>query len=438
MKHLLPFTALCFIFLNGCAHQAPPPPVFNVRCFGAAGDGETKDTAAIQSALDACADTDGEVLVPAGKYLIGSVVLGRRTHLHLCEGATLVGSSHVTDYPTTTIRWEGRWREGHRALLFAQDADYITITGPGHIVGNGPMGHLRNPRGPCLIEFIRCSDIRMENFSTQYERLWSIHPTDCRNVVAKNLTIRSTQANGDGIDVDSCLHVVIDHCDIDTGDDAIALKSGRGMEAFQLARPTQDVSITNCTLGSSIFGALAIGTEMSGSVRDVRVSYCTFTRGQNAIYIKSRIGRGGTIEDIYIHDIIATNPKCFCRFDLIERGIQDEQPVPGPLGVPRVHNINIENATTTCPTFVDAEWIPEEQPVDCVHFSNITGTAKSGMHLANMTDASVRNITVHVTDGPTLATHNVTGTGLENAEDFTPRPPHATTRPARTASSSAQ
>jgi polygalacturonase len=423
MKHLLLAATLCFIALTGCAHHGAPAPSFNVHTFGATGDGATKDTAAFQHALNACADTDGEVVIPAGKYLIGSLVIGPRTEIHFLPGATLVGSGEVTDYPTITIRWEGRWRAGHRALLFAQEADHIAITGPGEIIGNSPLGHLRNPRGPCLIEFIRCADVRLDGFSTHYEKLWSIHPTDCRNFTARNLTIRSTLSNGDGIDVDSCLHTVIDHCDIDTGDDAIALKSGRGMEAFQLARPTQDVTITNCRLGSSIFAAIAIGTEMSGGVRDVRVSHCEFTRGQNAIYIKSRIGRGGTIENIDIHDIIATNPKCFLRFDLIERGIQDEHPVPGPLGVPRVRNVSVTDATTTCPTFVDGEWVPEEQPVDCVLLANITGAAKTGIRLANMIDVTLRNITVRVADGPLLRTHNVTGSGLEGAEEFTPRPP---------------
>ena len=135
-------------------------------------------------------------------------------------------------------------------------------------------------------------------FSTQYQRLWSIHLLFCRNFTARDLTIRTLNANGDGIDVDSCSDVTIEHCDINTGDDAIALKSGRGLAAARLGRPTQNVIIRNCTLASSNFAALGIGTELSGGIRDVKIENCILSGRQNAIFLKSRDGRGGYIENL--------------------------------------------------------------------------------------------------------------------------------------------
>ena len=121
--------------------------------------------------------------------------------------------------------------------------------------------------------------------------MWSIHPTNCENVVIRNLTIRSTGGNGDGIDIDSWKHVRIDGCDISTGDDCISIKSGRGMEAYTLLQTSEDILITNCTMADSIFACIGIGSETSGGIRNVRIEHCKFTDARTfAIYIKSRPG----------------------------------------------------------------------------------------------------------------------------------------------------
>ena len=155
------------------------------------------------------------------------------------------------------------------------------------------LSALRNPRGPALIELTEATDVRLDGFTTQYQRLWSIHLLFCRNLTAKNLIIRSVSYNGDGIDVDSCQNVRIEHCDINTGDDAISLKSGRGLAALRLDRPTEDVVIRDCTLVSSIFAGIGFGSEMSGGIRNVRIEHCTIAGRQNGILFKSRDGRGG-------------------------------------------------------------------------------------------------------------------------------------------------
>src|ERR1041385_5644058 len=273
---------------------------FDVRAFGATGDGTNKDTAAFQQSLDACASAKGgTVFVPAGNYLIGSLQLKSNTTLRFAKGATLLGSPDLNDYPVIDVRWEGRWVKGHRALLSASNATHVAVIGPGRIRGNPDLVGRQMPRRPVLIEVISCSDVRLEDFSTEHRNMWSIHPTYCDHVVARRLTIRSSGGNGDGIDIDSCKHVRIEHCDISTGDDCIAIKSGRGMEGYRAARTTEDVLIADCTLADSIFACIGIGSETSGGIRNVRIEHCKFTHAQTfAIYIKSRPARGAFIEDI--------------------------------------------------------------------------------------------------------------------------------------------
>ncbi|HUJ10462.1 MAG TPA: glycoside hydrolase family 28 protein [Verrucomicrobiae bacterium] len=393
-------------------------PALNVRDFGAKGDGETKDTAAVQKALDACmAAGGGTVLVPSGDYLIGSVVVGSNTVLQLERGANLSGSPDIADYPLARVRWEGEFAEGHRALLSSAKADNITITGPGSIIGPPlNMSRLRNPRGPLLIELATGSNVVLSGFTTQYQRLWSIHLLDCSHLTMRNLTIRSILVNGDGIDVDSCQDVLIEHCNVDTGDDAVALKSGRGMEAVRTGRATQNVEIKDCTLSSSIFAGLALGSEMSGGIRDVRVEHCSISGRQNGIFIKSREGRGGFIENIEGRNLTINNSATFLTIRLLKTGIQASEPVPGAIEKwARVHNISFHDIkVNNVGQLVNAQDIPRERPVDGLSLENISGTCEKGVSLAHITDVKLAGINVTGFQGPLVTTNSVRNAGLEN------------------------
>src|ERR1035437_4368818 len=324
MKKLI---ALVTVLNFAAAVLAADKVPLNVRDFGAKGDGVTKDTVALQKALDTCAENvGGTVLVPEGVYLTGSLILHANTTLQLATRANLLGSPDIADYPVVNVRWEGEFREGHRALISATDAANVTITG-GAIFGPPlPLGKLRSPRGPVLIELTGCTNAVLENFTTQYQQLWSIHLLFCKDLTARNLTIRTVNANGDGLDVDSCDGVTIERCDINTGDDAIALKSGRGLAAQQLARPPQNVVIRDCRLQSSIYAALGLGTEMSGGIRNVKIQNCVISGRQNAIFIKSRDGRGGFMENISGENITVLKSPTFIGIDLEKKGIQATDP----------------------------------------------------------------------------------------------------------------
>jgi polygalacturonase len=396
---------------------AAEKPALDVRDFGAKGDGTTKDTAAIQKALDVCATAGGgSVLVSDGTFLTGSLVLGANTTLEIAARASLVGSADIADYPVVNIRWEGEFREGHRALLSASNTANITITGGGAIFGpSAALSKLRNPRGPVLIELTGCTNAVLENFTTQYQQLWSVHVLFCKDFTARGLTIRSVGANGDGLDVDSCDGVTIEHCDINTGDDAISLKSGRGLAAQSLARPTQNVVIRDCRLHSSIYAALGFGTEMSGGIRNVKLQNCVVSGRQNAIFIKSREGRGGYMEDISGDNLTVLKSPTFIGIDLMSKGIQATDPVAGDVEKwPWVQNISFKNVRVQDVTaLVAGKNVPAVRPLDGFTLAEISGTCARGIALANMTNVKLSGIHVTGFDGPLISTENVKGTGLE-------------------------
>lgn len=400
----------------------------NVREFGGLGDGTTKDTAAIQQALDRCwVLGGGEVLVPAGNYLTGAIALRSNTILRLEKGANILGTPDFADYPVMQVRWEGKWIQGRVGLIYAVDADHIGVVGPGKIVGNTALGgrpNSQNPlRHPALIEPIGCNDIRLEDFSTEYRLMWSIHPTYCENILIKNLTIRSTGGNGDGIDIDSSKHVRIDGCDIATGDDCISLKSGRGSEAYSLLRTTEDVHISNCTMADSIFACIGIGSETSGGIRKVRIEHCKFTGARTfAIYIKSRPGRGAFIEDIEADDLDVSGTKGgFLSLNILGSGLQDQAPVPGDEGIPTIRNFRFSNVRVTdCPVLVDGVRIHPRKPLDGFSLVNVTGTCTKGISLANVKKAEIRSVRVTGLTGALVSIHNVTGKGLDGAATLAP------------------
>jgi polygalacturonase len=417
--------SLAVVALSPSAFAAVRGPLLqlNVRDFGARGDGTSNDTAVLQQVLDRCSVLGGgEVLVPAGTYLTGALALRSNTLLRLQQDAVLSGTADFADYPVTQVRWEGKWIEGHAGLLYAVDANNIGIIGPGRIVGNPALGGrptAQSPlRHPALIEMIGCRNVRLEDFSTSYQLMWSIHPTNCEDVTIRGLTIRSTGGNGDGIDVDSCRRVRIEHCDIATGDDCIAIKSGRGSEAYRLLQTCEDIVISHCTLADSIFACIGIGSESSGGVRDVRIEHCRFTAAKTyAIYIKSRVGRGGFIEDIVADDLdVAGTGAGFLRFNLLSSGIQDQDPVPSDEGIPAARNFRFSNVRVTdCPNLVDGTGIHPGKPLDGFALTNVTGDCRTGIALANIRHADIRNIHVTGYSGALLAIHNVTGKGLHDA-----------------------
>jgi polygalacturonase len=404
---------------------------YDAKALGAKADGISKDTAILQKILDNCAAAGGgEVILPPGKYLTGSLQIGSHTTLRLDEGATLLGSPDIEDYPVMPVRWEGEWRDGHRALLSSEKTENVALVGLGTIQGPPlALAQLRpdnrgHVRGPSIFEPIDVKNLTLKDFTVRYQRMWSIHMTYCENILVDHLTIRTSQTNGDGIDVDSSQHVVIQNCDIEAGDDAIALKSGRGMEAVRIAKPTSDVLIRDCKLSSS-FAGLGIGTEMSGGVANAFIRDTAFLRcSQNAIFIKSRTNRGGFIENITGTNL-SIAPACgtFIGIDLVTKGIEASEPVTGDDRWPRVKNIAFSNIKLdNVPIIVNGRNVAAERPIDGLSLTDISGSARQGLQLSNMTRVSLQRISASV-PGTLLTLTNVQGDNLDEAHVKAPAQP---------------
>lgn len=400
--------------------SAKPTLILNVRDYGAIGDGTTKDTLALQQTIERCSlFGGGTVLVPAGNYLTGALALRSNVTLHLEQDAALLGSPDMADYPLAQVRWEGRFIKGYIGLLSAQDADNIALLGPGKLIGSpavkGRVDRKTLLRLPALIEFTNCRNILVQDCYTQNYGMWSIHPTFCENITFKNVIVNS---GADGIDIDSCKHVLIEGCDFDTADDCISLKSGRGAEAYSLLRTTEDVRIANCSFKDANWACIGIGSETSGGIRNVHVEHCKCLSAKTfAIYIKSRPGRGAFIEDITMNDLEVSNAQLgFLRFNILNSGKQDEFPVPGDEGIPTIKNFHFSNIRVhNVPTLVDGVSIHPHKPLEGFSLTNVTGTCVKGILLANIKNAVLKNIEVSGFTGPLLTITNVTGTGLTGA-----------------------
>ncbi len=406
-----------------CAAEAAPagPKVtLNVRDYGATGDGKTNDTKALQLTIERCSVLGGgTVVVPAGNYSTGALVLYSDVALHIEEGASLLGTDDLTQYPVSEIRWQGHWSKGYSALISSRDSNNISITGPGRIVGNpaivGRIQRSTHLRLPALLEFINCRNLRVENCWTSNGGMWSIHPTYCEDVLFKNVVVNS---GADGIDVDSCRHVTIDGCTFKTHDDCISLKSGRGEEGFTINRPTEDVHILNCTFYDFVWACIGIGSETSAGVRNARVENCKCVgAGTYAIYIKTRVGRGAFIEDISMDGLDVSGTRLgFLHFNFISSGNHDRFPVPGDVGIPSVRNLRFSNIRVhDVPVLVMATDIDPIKPLTGFSLANVTGTCKRGIFLANIKDAALSDIHITGYSGPLLSIDNVTGTGLGGA-----------------------
>lgn len=317
--------------------------IYNVRELGAAGDGETLDTEAIQKAFDACgAAGGGTVLLPEGIYLSGALFMKSDTTLRLDEGAVLKGSSNLADYPMIHTRWEGTEEQASASLLNASDARNLTITGSGEIAGSG-AGDSEPPAGPRVIEFINCETILIEGIRITNKGRWTVHPIYCRDVIARDLTIRTTGQNADGINPDSCDGVLIENCTFRTGDDCIAIKSGKNQQALDIGVPCRNIRVVGCEMMGG-HGGVVIGSEMSGGVENVVVTDCTFRDMPRGIRIKTRRGRGGYVRDATFSNIHIRNTRDPIVINM-NYGSNPGDLIEGETGLPHISGIVIDNLT---------------------------------------------------------------------------------------------
>ena len=280
-------SAWVFLFFAISLQAADGSKVFDVRQFGAKGDGKTLDTAAIQKALDECGKAaGGTVKFSPGIYLSQPITIRTKTTVLLDAGATLLASTNQSDF----MKMPGDWLKAKSGgdfipLISGKNLTDVTLTGKGTIDGNGAVwweeaekarqkvSGYTLPR-PNLIVLNRCKNVRLENLTVQNSPKFHFVPTECEGVVISNVTILAPEhaANTDAIDPSSCKNVLITKCRIDVGDDNVAIKAGKKLAEREFA--SEDITVTDCTF---LHGhGMSIGSETAGGVRNVTIKNCTF------------------------------------------------------------------------------------------------------------------------------------------------------------------
>ncbi|MGQ1783728.1 MULTISPECIES: glycoside hydrolase family 28 protein [unclassified Saccharicrinis] len=316
MKNLIYLGVTLWIFLYSCQ---PQPKVANILNYGAAADSLTLNSTAIQNAIDDCnAAGGGTVVIPAGAFISGTVLLKDNVTLHLEKGAQLIGSKNPKDYITIDPFTDAVNQVRGKCLVGAENASNIAITGEGTIVGRGQLfkrpellktmteigvdksqlQDFANNR-PFLIRLVKSKNIKVEGVRLRHPAAWTLHIFQCEGILVDGIDIYShAHKNNDGIDLDSSRDAIIRNCNIDSGDDAVCIKSTSPM-------PTRDVIVSHCVLKSD-WGTIKFGTESMGDFKNITIDNCTIhdTRGGG---IKILSMDGANIDSITISNITMEN-----------------------------------------------------------------------------------------------------------------------------------
>jgi len=382
--------------------------VCDVGAFGAKGDGVTKDTEALQRAIDACAEKKGTVRLTAGTYLSAPIVLKSGTTLKLDKGATLLGSQEMKDYPAKT-----EFREpGLQALVSATNATDVTITGEGTIDGAGEpwwavartvknagvMGN-DHPR-PRLVVFDHCKHVLVEGVTIQNSPMWQLVPYYCDDVIIRNVKILAParSPNTDAIDPFSSSHVVIEHVLADVGDDDVAIKSG-AIGSAGPDDPSTDIVIRDCTF---LHGhGLSVGSEIAGGARNIVAERISFDGTDNGIRVKANRDRGNDVGNLVFRDITMKNVK---NAVIVSEYYPKVLPPEGETAqavtrlTPHFHDIVIENVTATGIENAGAIVGLPEAPVKNIVLKNVKIAAQKGMTIG-FADVTAEGLTVDAVDG---------------------------------------
>jgi polygalacturonase len=407
--------------------------IFNVRDFGARGDGTNFDTTAIQKAFDACADSGGTVKFPAGIYLSKPLVVRNKTTVELDAGAKLQASTNQIDFMKAPGDWLKAKSGDFIPFIGGKDLADVTFTGSGIIDGGGAAwwGEAEKARRitpgytlprPNLIVIERCKNLRMENITLQNSPKFHFVPTECEGVVVSNVTILAPEhaANTDAIDPSECKNVLITRCRIDVGDDDIAIKAGKKVAGREFA--CEDIAVTDCTF---LHGhGMSIGSETAGGVHDVTVKNCTFENTENGIRIKSQRGKGGVVENISYSDITMKNVDpaitltCYYAYNSAKDPVQQSVPKKDSEQLvtdktPVFKNIQVSNLTASCQKSAGVIFGLPESCISNVVFQNVNISANTGLTVRNAKGVEFINSSVTAKIGATLITENAQVKGLD-------------------------
>ncbi len=402
---------------------------YNVRDFGAKGDGITFDTEAIQKALDTCSKAGGgTVRFPAGSYYSKPIRVRTKTIVQLDEGATLLASTNHADW----MKEPGDWLKAKSGgdfipFISGSDLEDVAFTGKGTIDGNGAVWweEAENARQkvsgytlprPNLVVLTRGKNIRMTGIRLVNSPKFHFVPTDCDGVLIEDVTVLAPEraANTDAIDPSICRNVKITRCFIDVGDDNVAIKSGKKVEGREFA--CENIEITDCTFKHG--HGVSIGSETVGGVRNVIVKNCTFEDTDNGLRIKSRRERGGRVENFICTDIKMTNVHpaisiaAYYQQSTHAKFPGDDEAQPITDTTPIFRNITIKNLTATSTREAGLIVGLPESLVENVIMENVTIEAKEGLTIANAKGITLKNVKVIPEQGEPFLLHNAEVSGL--------------------------
>ncbi|MDQ2769922.1 MAG: glycosyl hydrolase family 28 protein [Bacteroidota bacterium] len=461
---------------------------FNISAYGAVADGQTLNTAAFAKAIAACAAQGGTVLVPAGLWLSGPIALQSNVNLHLATGALVQFTADRSQYPLILTTWEGEEAIRSQAPISGVDLTNIAITGNGTFDGAGDawrpvkksklndtqwrnllasggvlsekkdywypsasslkgnllaaagtppkslnpadLAEVRDYLRPNMLSLTRCKQVLLEDFVLQNSPAWTIHPLLCENLTVRRVTAKNPSygQNTDAIDVESCRTGLIEGCTFDVGDDGLCIKSGRDAEGRKRGVPTENFIIRDCRVYHA-HGGFVIGSEMSGGVRNLYVSNCTFMGTDVGLRFKTARGRGGVVENIFVDNITMTDIAGEAVLFDMYYAAKDPVPLAGestappviaaqPLneGTPqfkgfRISNIACKGATTA----ILVRGLPEMSIKD-ISIENAVIESKKGLVCQEAENIRLKNVTLLSTDtAPVLEvqnSHNITFDGI--------------------------
>jgi len=387
-----------------------PEKVHNITVYGAIGDGVTDCSDAFKKAIDECNKTSGGmVMVPEGTFLTGPIYLKSNVNLYISENAIVKFTDDKSKYlPVVFTRWEGVECMNYSPLIYAYDEENIAVTGEGVLDGQGSDDNWWSWKGnkdsgwtegkpnqkkdrdllfkmaedgippekrifgdghflrPNFFQPYKCKNVLIEGVTFKDSPMWFINPVLCENITVKNVTVEGLGPNNDGCNPESSKNVLIKNCYFNTGDDCIAIKSGRNNDGRRINIPSENIVIQNCTMKEG-HGGVVIGSEISGGVNNVFAENCSMSSPNldRAIRIKTNAVRGGVIENLFVRNITVGQVK----EAVIKIDFYYEEGENGKF-LPVVKNLDFSNITSEKSEF--AIWIKafENSPVENIRLDN--------------------------------------------------------------------
>lgn len=432
-----------------------PDKNFNIIEYGALGNGLFMNTDAIANAINVCSSSGGgKVIIPPGLWLTGPIYLKNNVDLHIEKGAIVVFSKDLNDYPLILSNYQGYETARCTSPIMGLGLENIAITGLGIFDGNGnawrpvkkskltemQWSNLIKSGGvieekasptwwptkkalegrdydkkmnekctniaesqnyhdffrPVLMSLVGCKKVLLDGPTFQNSPAWCLHPRLCEHMTIRNIKVRNLwfAQNGDGIDIESCKYVALSSSTFDVGDDAICIKSGKNEEGRKLNKPTEYVSVKDCTVYHG-HGGVVIGSEMSGGVKDIEISQCNFIGTDTGLRFKSCRGRGGIVKNIYIDTInmkdIQKEAITFSTsYNMNAKSLEESLPPD----IPEFRDFHIGNINCNgAKVGIHLSGLPE-MPIRNINFENILMKAEKDIESENTKDISMKNISI--------------------------------------------